>query len=176
MADQTKIHDDIKLYTTSDKFYLEPTINPTEILVIDRVSGEAYVREINTVKIPIPANAYKPVCGFLGTIKLISGLYLVVAKYRTLVGQINGHDIYEMAGSDIIPYARSTTHLTSKQIDDNNTYERLLRAALEALEYISHTAMTSLTQCKDYILFHQIFTRCHFKVVQTLALFGMDTF
>ncbi|XP_045484258.1 phosphatidylinositol-3-phosphatase SAC1 [Pieris rapae] len=132
MADQTKIHDDIKLYTTSDKFYLEPTINPTEILVIDRVSGEAHVREINTVKIPIPANAYKPVCGFLGTIKLISGLYLVVAKYRILVGQINGHDIYELAGSDIIPYARSTTHLTSKQIDDNNTYERLLRAALEA--------------------------------------------
>ncbi|XP_045513127.1 phosphatidylinositol-3-phosphatase SAC1 [Pieris brassicae] len=132
MADQTKIHDDIKLYTTSDKFYLEPTLNPTEILVIDRVSGEAHVREINSVKIPIPASAYKPVCGFLGTIKLISGLYLVVAKYRILVGQINGHDIYELAGSDIIPYARSTTHLTSKQIDDNNTYERLLRAALEA--------------------------------------------
>lgn len=43
------------------------------------------ITEINTVKIPIPASAYKPVCGFLGTIKLISGLYLVVAKYRILV-------------------------------------------------------------------------------------------
>lgn len=44
--------------------------------------------EYGTVKIPIPANAYKPVCGFLGTIKLISGLYLVVAKYRILVSGI----------------------------------------------------------------------------------------
>ncbi|XP_075985235.1 phosphatidylinositol-3-phosphatase SAC1 [Anticarsia gemmatalis] len=131
MADIQLIHDDIKLYTTSDKFYLEPTINPTEIMVIDRVTGEASVKEFGTVKIPIPANAYRPVCGFLGTIKLISGLYLVVAKYRILIGKLNGHDIYQLAGTDIIPYARSTTHLTSKQIEDNATYERMVRAALD---------------------------------------------
>ncbi|VVC91344.1 unnamed protein product [Leptidea sinapis] len=131
MADQTLIHDDIKLYTTAEKFYFKPTINPTEILVIDRISAEACVKGINEVKIPIPANAYKPVCGFLGSIKLISGHYLVVAKYRIVVGKINGHDIYKLAGTDIIPYARSTTHLTNKQIDDNNAYERLLRAALD---------------------------------------------
>ncbi|XP_068625011.1 phosphatidylinositol-3-phosphatase SAC1 [Battus philenor] len=131
MADVLLIHDDIKLYTTSDKFFLEPHINPTEILVIDRITGESTVKDIKSVKIPIPVNAYRPVCGFLGTIRLISGLYLVVAKYRILVGKLNGHDIYQLAGTDIIPYARSTTHLTSKQVDDNNTYERLLRAALE---------------------------------------------
>ncbi|XP_059055705.1 phosphatidylinositol-3-phosphatase SAC1 [Achroia grisella] len=131
MADRLFIHDDIKLYTTSDKFYFEPTINPTEIMIIDRVTGEASVKAYGTVKIPIPPNAYKPVCGFLGSIKLISGLYLVVAKYRILAGRLNGHDIFQLAGTDIIPYARSTTHLTSKQIEDNNTYERMLRAALE---------------------------------------------
>ncbi|XP_072948298.1 phosphatidylinositol-3-phosphatase SAC1 [Epargyreus clarus] len=131
MADQLLIHDDIKLYTTSDKFYFEPTINPTEILVIDRITGEAAVKDINAVKIPIPANAYRPVCGFLGSIRLISGLYLVVAKYRILVGKINGHDIYQLAGTDILPYARSTTHLTNKQIEDNSTYERMVRAAFE---------------------------------------------
>ncbi|KPJ08916.1 Phosphatidylinositide phosphatase SAC1-A [Papilio machaon] len=164
MADILQIHDDIKLYTTSDKFFLEPHLNPTEILVIDRITGEASVKghwtqkgaiglkitqshipllkhpqtwkkdnaiDVKSVKIPIPLDAYKPVCGFLGTIRLISGLYLVVAKYRILIGKLNGHDIYQLAGADILPYARSTTHLTSKQIDDNNTYERLMRAALE---------------------------------------------
>lgn len=85
MADRLLIHDDIKLYTTSDKFFFEPTINPTEIMIIDRVTGEATVKDFNAVKIPIPANAYRPVCGFLGSIKLISGLYLVVAKYRILI-------------------------------------------------------------------------------------------
>ncbi|KAG6453894.1 phosphatidylinositol-3-phosphatase SAC1 [Manduca sexta] len=131
MADQLLIHDDIKLYTTSDKFYFEPTINPTEIMVIDRTTGEASVKDINAVKIPIPANAYRPVCGFLGSIKLVSGLYLVVAKYRILMGKLNGHDIFQLAGADIIPYARSTTHLTNKQIEDNSTYEKMVRAALE---------------------------------------------
>ncbi|KAF9420528.1 hypothetical protein HW555_003278 [Spodoptera exigua] len=146
MADLLSIHDDIKLYTTSDKFYLEPTINPTEILVIDRVSGEASVKDIGSVKIPIPANAYRPVCGFLGSIKLISGLYLVVAKYRILVGKLNGHEIYQLAGTDIIPYARSNTHLTNKQIEDNATYERMLRAALDTVGiYFSYTY--DLTHC-----------------------------
>ncbi|CAH0717656.1 unnamed protein product, partial [Brenthis ino] len=132
MADQSLIHDDIKLYTTSDKFYFEPTINPTEILVIDRITGEASVKDVNSVKIPIPANAYKPVCGFLGSIKLISGLYLVVAKYRILVGKINGQDIYQLAGTELIPYTRSTTHMTNKQVEDNNTYERMLKTALDS--------------------------------------------
>lgn len=131
MADQLLIHDDIKLYTTSDKFYLEPTINPTEIMVIDRITGDAAVKDFKSVKIPIPLHVYKPVCGFLGSIKLISGLYLVVAKYRILVGKINGQDIYQLAGTDIIPYSRSTTHMTNKQIEDNNTYERMLKAALD---------------------------------------------
>ncbi|KAJ2941353.1 hypothetical protein O0L34_g3553 [Tuta absoluta] len=131
MADQQMIHDDIKLYTTSDKFYLEPTLNPCKIMVIDRVSGVATVEDMNSVRIPIPPNAYKPVCGFLGSIKLISGLYLVVAKYRILVGKINGQDIYELAGVDIIPYSRSSTHLTNKQIEDNKTYENMLRYALD---------------------------------------------
>lgn len=31
-------------YTTADKFYFEPTINPTEVLIIDRITGEAEVR------------------------------------------------------------------------------------------------------------------------------------
>ncbi|KAL0811743.1 hypothetical protein ABMA28_009181 [Loxostege sticticalis] len=131
MADRLLIHDDIKLYITADKFYLEPHINPTEVMVIDRVTGEASVKDHGTVKIPIPVNAYKPVCGFLGTIKLISGLYLVVAKYRILVGRLNGHDIYQLAGADVIPFARSTTHLTNKQIEDNNTYVRMVQAHLE---------------------------------------------
>ncbi|KAL4716016.1 hypothetical protein ACJJTC_003805 [Scirpophaga incertulas] len=131
MADQNLIHNDIRFYTTSDKFYLVPHINPTEALVIDRVTGEASVKDFGVLKIPIPANAYKPVCGFLGSIKLISGMYLVVAKYRVSVGKLNGHEIYQLAGSDIIPYARSTTHLTPKQIEDNATYERMVRAALE---------------------------------------------
>ncbi|CAG9137149.1 unnamed protein product [Plutella xylostella] len=131
MADQTLIHDDIKLYTTAEKFYLEPTINPTEIMVIDRVSGESCVKNFNEVKIPIPPNAYKPVCGFLGTIKLISGHYLIVAKYRICMGKINGHDIYQLAGHELIPFSRSNTHLTSKQIDENSTYERMVSAALQ---------------------------------------------
>ncbi|GBP73699.1 Phosphatidylinositide phosphatase SAC1-B [Eumeta japonica] len=131
MAERVQIHDDIKLYTTFDKFYLEPTIQPKEIMIIDRVTGEAYVKEKSAVTIPIPPSAYKPICGFLGSIKLISGLYLVVVKYRVLVGKINEQDVYQLAGAEIIPYARSLTHLSRKQMDDNATYEKMIRSVLE---------------------------------------------
>lgn len=46
-------HTDAFRYTTADKFYLEPTFNPTETLVIDRITGEATVKGKNVYDYPI---------------------------------------------------------------------------------------------------------------------------
>lgn len=55
-----------------------------------------FISDHETVKIPIPESAHKPVCGFLGTIKLISGSYLVVATYRILVSIFKKEQSYVM--------------------------------------------------------------------------------
>lgn len=58
----------------------------------------------------------RKVCGILGTIKLISGNYLVVATHREFVGVINNHVIWRLAGHDIIPYIPSAIHMSDVQV------------------------------------------------------------
>lgn len=58
----------------------------------------------------------RKVCGILGTIKLISGRYLVVATHREFVGVINNQVIWRLAGHDLIPYIPSSIHLSETQV------------------------------------------------------------
>lgn len=58
----------------------------------------------------------RKVCGILGTIKLISGHYLVVATHREFVGVINNQVVWRLAGHDLIPYIPSLIHLSDAQV------------------------------------------------------------
>lgn len=46
----------------------------------------------------------------------LTGPYLVVATRKKEVGNINGHVIWEIAGTDLIPFARRATQLTPGQV------------------------------------------------------------
>lgn len=58
----------------------------------------------------------RKVCGLLGTIKLISGKYLVVATHREFVGVVNNQVIWRLAGHDLIPFIPSLIHLSETQV------------------------------------------------------------
>lgn len=67
----------------------------------------------------------------MGTVRLVVGDYLLVATHRLYVGMINGAVIWRLAGYDIIPYIPTTTHLTQKQREHNETYLQMLRKTLD---------------------------------------------
>ena len=50
---------------------------------------------------------------------LISGPALVVIKRSKQVGTVNGHLIYTITETDVIPYKKTTLHLTQKQVCQN---------------------------------------------------------
>lgn len=58
----------------------------------------------------------RKVCGILGTIKLISGQFLVVATHREFVGVINNQVVWRLAGHDLIPFIPSLIHLSDTQV------------------------------------------------------------
>ena len=75
----------------------------------------------------------KEICILLGIIRLLAGEllnstqshmtvmwyvgpYLIVGTKHRLVGTIGGHEIYEMTHYDIIPFFKSTLHLTQSQV------------------------------------------------------------
>lgn len=45
-----------------------------------------------------------------------AGPYLIVATDNSLVGSIDGHAIYSITNFDIIPFSKSTIHLSDMQV------------------------------------------------------------
>lgn len=124
-------------YVTPEKFYIEPKENNV-LLTIDRVSEQISL-ETNAGQIPV-STSRRAVCGILGSITLLSGRYLVVATHRIHVGYIAGQAIWRLAASDLIPYTRSTLHLTTEQLADNKVYVSMLESALNTpYIYFSYT-------------------------------------
>ncbi|XP_065363611.1 phosphatidylinositol-3-phosphatase SAC1 [Calliphora vicina] len=122
------IHDDMNLYITPDRIMVE--VNAMDkVLIIDRVSSMIKV-QLNKKELQ-NLSPNRRVCGILGTIRLVAGDYLLVATHRLYVGIINGAVIWRLAGYDIIPYIPTTTHLTPKQREHNETYLQMLRKTLD---------------------------------------------
>ncbi|XP_031625272.1 phosphatidylinositide phosphatase SAC1 [Contarinia nasturtii] len=121
------VYDDIKLYSLHDKFIVQPK-DSVEELIINRINGTVTVQGITNQF--YDSRTLRHVCGILGTIKLISGKYLVVATHRDFVGVVNGHVIWRLAGHDLIPYIPSSIHLSETQKVQNETYLSMINQTL----------------------------------------------
>lgn len=45
-----------------------------------------------------------------------TGPYLIVATDKSLVGSIDGHAVYNITNFEVIPFSRSTIHLSDIQV------------------------------------------------------------
>lgn len=97
------------------------------MLCIDRVSE---IPRIYKSPGKVPASNPREFCGFLGSVKLLAGTYLVLATHRELVGFIAGHAVWRLAGTELIPYFKSTLHLSPEQIRDNTDYVNMIELVL----------------------------------------------
>lgn len=97
------------------------------MLCIDRVSEISRVCKTDE---KVQASNPREFCGFLGSVKLLAGTYLVLATQRELVGFIAGHTIWRLAGIQLIPYFKSTLHLSAEQIRDNADYVNMIELVL----------------------------------------------
>ncbi|XP_033626106.1 phosphatidylinositide phosphatase SAC1-like [Asterias rubens] len=133
------VHESLVLYTTDDKFYVEAHDSGSkELLIIDRLSQEITLGDSGS-QIP-PFATSKPICGLMGTIRLLAGPYLVVITKKSKVGEINGQTIWKITGHEIIPYKRTFLHLNEQQKQDNRTYESMVNYVLDSNDcYFSTT-------------------------------------
>ena len=100
-----------------DKFFVETNGNSRELLVIDRLTQEITLVE-NRNQIP-PVVKSRPICGIIGTIRLLAGNYLVVITKSSKAGQINGQDIWRVEETDVISFSRTLLHLNEEQVWSN---------------------------------------------------------
>lgn len=124
-------------YITPEKFYIEPKTSP-DVVVIDRISETASLqRNVGPIQ---GVTSQREFCGLLGSINLLAGSYLVIATQRELIGFIAGHAVWRLAGTQLIPYFKSTLHLNPEQQKDNNEYVNMVELVLGTPNfYFSYT-------------------------------------
>ncbi|XP_077283352.1 phosphatidylinositol-3-phosphatase SAC1 [Arctopsyche grandis] len=150
------LYDDMKLTSTPDFFYVESAYEPQEVLVIDKKTSKAsVVYEKNYVD---PKLSYRPVCGILGTIRLLSGNYLIVATHRIQVGDINKQEIFQLASYDILPYSAPSSLADAQQLEDDNRYMKMVKSVLStpfiyfSYEYdLTHTMQRLYNTSPEFI-------------------------
>uniref|UniRef100_A0A1X7UQZ1 SAC domain-containing protein n=1 Tax=Amphimedon queenslandica TaxID=400682 RepID=A0A1X7UQZ1_AMPQE len=85
----------LQLISTDECFCLVPTSDRSKVSAIN---GERRDCQLLT-----------------GLIRLLGGPYLLIGTQHRLVGIINGNKIYHMTHYDVIPFVKSTLHLTQSQ-------------------------------------------------------------
>ncbi|XP_011495636.1 PREDICTED: phosphatidylinositide phosphatase SAC1 [Ceratosolen solmsi marchali] len=138
MATNTDVYDNLYLYMTADKFYIEP-IRTKVLLVIDRTSHQIHVQVANPSQIPQTASRRK-IWGIVGIIRLLACPYLIVIDDAQKIGTIANQDIFKIVSTHMIPYTRSMLHLDEKQIRNNTTYLEMVKSILNTQHfYFSYT-------------------------------------
>uniref|UniRef100_A0A3Q3BZ65 SAC1 like phosphatidylinositide phosphatase b n=1 Tax=Haplochromis burtoni TaxID=8153 RepID=A0A3Q3BZ65_HAPBU len=118
------------IITGREKFYIEACDDGSvDVLAIDRVSTEMTL----TVRQDVPASAEtRPICGLMGTIRLVAGMYLVVITKKRKVGDLLGHAVWKALDFDVISYKKTILHLTDNQMQDNKTFLSMINSMLHA--------------------------------------------
>ncbi|XP_033230794.1 phosphatidylinositide phosphatase SAC1 [Belonocnema kinseyi] len=138
MTLNTDVYDDLYLYATPEKFYVEP-VGTKVLLVVDRVSQQIYTQAGTASQIP-PTASRRKIWGIVGTIRLLACRYLIVIAGAERIGTIAGQQIFKIVSTEIIPYARSLLHLNEKQAQNNSTYIEMIKSVLGTPHfYFSYT-------------------------------------
>uniref|UniRef100_A0A8C1VYN5 SAC1 like phosphatidylinositide phosphatase a n=1 Tax=Cyprinus carpio TaxID=7962 RepID=A0A8C1VYN5_CYPCA len=134
---------DAVLHATPEKFYIEACDDgANDVLVIDRVSTEMTLSGIKDIP---PSGVTRPICGIMGTIRLVAGMYLIVITRKRKVGDLFGHTVWKALEFDVISYKKTILHLTDIQMQDNKTFLSMINNVLNTDGFYF---------CTDYDLSH----------------------
>ncbi|KTF94339.1 hypothetical protein cypCar_00016885, partial [Cyprinus carpio] len=130
-------------HATPEKFYIEACDDgANDVLVIDRVSTEMTLSGIKDIP---PSGVTRPICGIMGTIRLVAGMYLIVITRKRKVGDLFGHTVWKALEFDVISYKKTILHLTDIQMQDNKTFLSMINNVLNTDGFYF---------CTDYDLSH----------------------
>ncbi|KAI4891931.1 hypothetical protein NFI96_021902 [Prochilodus magdalenae] len=115
-------------HTTPEKFYIEAGDDgANEVLSIDRVSTEMTL--IGRKDVP-PSAVTRQICGVMGTMRLVAGMYLLVITKKRKVGDLLGHAVWKAVEFDLISYKKTVLHLTDNQMQDNKAFLAMINNVL----------------------------------------------
>ncbi|MFH4981106.1 hypothetical protein AB6A40_007815 [Gnathostoma spinigerum] len=135
MEGSTDIYERFNLYDLPDRFCIEPrgqdgSLVSDSYLEIDRNSNEINLRNIKNAPIPATYTELRHIHGIVGTIRLVAGYALIVIKSAHLVGILNGHEIWEIDSTELLPYIKNALYLNEKQVWYNRQFTEMIQLVL----------------------------------------------
>lgn len=95
---------------------------------------------VGTASLIPPTASRRKIWGIIGSIRLLACRYLIVITDALMIGTIAGQQIYKIVSTDVIPYSRSSLHLSEKQVQNNATYLEMVKSVLNTpYFYFSYT-------------------------------------
>uniref|UniRef100_A0AAQ4S9A1 SAC domain-containing protein n=1 Tax=Gasterosteus aculeatus aculeatus TaxID=481459 RepID=A0AAQ4S9A1_GASAC len=133
------------LHTSPEKFFIEACDDGADaVLTIDRLSNEMTLTGRKGLP---PSTVTRPICGIMGTVRLVAGMYLIVITRKRNVGSFLGHAVWKAVDFDVISYKKTLLHLSEVQTQENKTF----------LSMINNVLMTDgFYFCTDYDLTHTL--------------------
>ena len=139
----TNVLTDMDLFISNDRMILHPVAAPQECIVIDRVTHEVSVIPYTASMIPGDSER-KLVYAVIGIINLIAGPYFIVATAVSRVGSIFHQPILRIDKTEVIPFSKTTLHLTEEQTSFNTQYLSMIKNVLST-EHFYFCASYDLT-------------------------------
>lgn len=135
MGESTDIYDRFNLYALPERFCIEPLerdggIASDAYLEIDRNLDKISLQGRLNRPIPVAYAEVKVIHGILGIIKLVSGYALITIKDARLMGSVNGHDVWLITNTEILPYKKTTLHLNERQNWYNKHFTDMIHLVL----------------------------------------------
>ncbi|XP_037554707.1 phosphatidylinositol-3-phosphatase SAC1-like isoform X2 [Dermacentor silvarum] len=149
------VYDSLNLYSTPERYIIEPTNSSDRSLVIDRVSREISL----SAKPDIPPHAIRrTIYGIVGIIHLLAGPYLIVIVERRRVGEINGQVVWRIKATEAYSFTRTSLHLTENQNQYNKQYTAMVQTVLSTPNFyysttydLSHTLQKLYNTTPDFL-------------------------
>ncbi|CAG2113933.1 unnamed protein product, partial [Medioppia subpectinata] len=163
------VHKSLNLFVSPEKFYVRPVDNDNELLIIDRQTTQITLEAPKTQITGIATS--KLIHGILGVVRLLAGPYLIVITKVSKVGEIYGQSVMKIDETEIIPFSRTTLHLTEDQNQYNKSYLNMIKTVLDSpYFYLSYTydlthTLQSLYNCGPDFMSKSLFERADKRFV-----------
>ncbi|KAM3178932.1 hypothetical protein ACTXT7_001608 [Hymenolepis weldensis] len=95
-------------------------------IIIDRVTGAVFLSSYDMSHYETLMPRANKIYGILGTIRLLSGRFLMTIDKCELTGNLFGHQIFKVNGASLHPFAKSNNHLNATEMEAETCYLNML--------------------------------------------------
>nr|CDS26068.1 phosphatidylinositide phosphatase sac1 [Hymenolepis microstoma] len=116
------------LFIVPDQYIISNASSTTKErpIVIDRVTGAVSLSNHSMSHYETLMPRANKIFGILGTIRLLSGRFLVTIDQCVLAGNLFGHQIFKVEKASIHPFAKSNNHLNAIEMEAETAYLNML--------------------------------------------------